>query len=165
MSVRLPSNFISIGACGTQSPVVLKLVQVTFFSSKYICIFTYNLHKSSVAQLCRWENWGTGKLNPLSMVLLFSVAKSCPTLCDPMDCSISVLSVLHHLPKFARVHVHCMTDAIQPSPLMLFSPSALSLSQHQGLFQWVSCLHQMTKILELQLQHQSFQWIFRVDLP
>ena len=94
-----------------------------------------------------------------------SVAQSCPTLCDPMDCSISVLSVLHHLPKFARVHVHCMTDAIQPSPLMLFSPSALSLSQHQGLLQWVICSHQMTKILELQLQHLSFPWIFRVDLP
>ena len=46
-----------------------------------------------------------------------------------------------------------------------FFSSAFNLSQHQGLFQWVICLHQMTKILELQLQHQSFQWIFRVDLP
>ena len=70
-----------------------------------------------------------------------SVAQSCPTLCDPMDCSISVLSVLYHLPKFARIHVHCISDAIQPPhPLMLSSPSALSFPQHQGFFQWVSYL-------------------------
>ena len=57
-----------------------------------------------------------------------------------MDCSIPGLSVLHHLPKFAQVHAHCMGDAIQPfHPLMPTSPSALNLSQHQGLFQWVSC--------------------------
>ena len=76
------------------------------------------------------------------------------------------IPVPYHLLKFAQVHVHCISDAIQPShPLMPSSPSALNLSQHQGLFQWVVCSHQMTKILELQLQHQSFQWIFRVDLP
>ena len=84
----------------------------------------------------------------------------------PMDCSLLGLSVPHHLLKFAQVHVHCISDAILPSqPLMPSSPSSLNLPQHQGLFQWVSCLHQMTKILELQLQHQSFQWVFRVDLP
>ena len=81
-----------------------------------------------------------------------------------MACSSPGLSVPHHLPKFAQVHVHCIGDAIQPShPLMPSSPTALNLSQHQGLFQWVSCLHQMTKILEF--QHQSFQWVFRVDFP
>ena len=83
----------------------------------------------------------------------------------PMDCSSPGLPVPHHL-KFAQVYVHCISEAIQPShPLMPFSPSALNLSQHQGLFQWVVCSHQMTKILELQLQHPSFQWILRVDLP
>ena len=74
----------------------------------------------------------------------------------------------HHLLELAQVHVHCIGDAIQPShPLMPSSPSALNLSQNQELFQWVVCSHQMTKILELelQLQHQSFQWILRVDLP
>ena len=87
-------------------------------------------------------------------------------LCDPVDCSRSGLSVLHHLLKSAQVHVYCIGDAIQPShPLMPSSPSALSLSQHQGLFQWVSCSHQMTKILEFQLQHQSFQRVFGVDFP
>ena len=95
-----------------------------------------------------------------------SVANLCPTLCNPMDCSMTGFPVPHHLQEFAQVHVHCIGDAVQPyHPLTSSSPSAFNLSQHQRLFQWVGCLHQMTKILELQLQHQSFQWIFRVDLP
>ena len=65
----------------------------------------------------------------------FSVAQLSPTLCDPMDCSRSGLSDPHHLPKFAQVHIHCISDAIQPlHPLMPSSPSTLNLSQHQGLF-------------------------------
>ena len=69
-----------------------------------------------------------------------SVAQMCPTLWNPMDCSTPGLPVPHHLPKFAPVHVHCIGDTIQPShPLTPSSPSALNLSQHQGLFQWVSC--------------------------
>ena len=65
-----------------------------------------------------------------------SVAQSCLTLHDPVDGSTSSLPVPHHLPEFAQVHVHCIGDAIQPShPLMPSSPSALNLSQHQGLFQ------------------------------
>ena len=76
----------------------------------------------------------------------------------PMDCNKPGLPVPHHLPKFAQVRVHCINDAIQPPhPLTPSSPSALNLSQHQGLFQWTSCLHQMTSILEFQLQHQSSQ--------
>ena len=91
-----------------------------------------------------------------------SAAKSCPTLCDPMDCSTQDFPVLHHLPEFAKTHVHWVGDAIQPShPLMPPFPSALNLSQHEGLFQRVGSLHQVAKILEL--QQQSFQWIFRVD--
>ena len=72
--------------------------------------------------------------------------------------------VPHHLPEFSQVHVHWISDAIQP-PHPLLPPSLLTLNlpQHQGLFQWVSCLHQVAKVLEPQLQHQSFQWIFRVD--
>ena len=84
----------------------------------------------------------------------------------PNCCCMPGLPVPHHLLKFAQVHVHCIGDANQPPhPLMLSSPSALSLSQHQGLFQGVDCSHQMTKILELQLQNQSFQQVFRVDFP
>ena len=65
-----------------------------------------------------------------------SVTQLCPALCDPMDCSTPGLPVPHHLPGFAQGHVHCIGDAIQPShPLIPSSPSALSLSQHQVLFQ------------------------------
>ena len=91
-----------------------------------------------------------------------SVTQSCLTLCDPMDCSTSGFPVLQYLPEFAQNHVHWVGDAIQPSHPV--SPcSALSLPQHQGLFQWVSSSHQVAKVLEFQLQHQFFQWIFRVD--
>ena len=86
--------------------------------------------------------------------------------CNPMDCSMPSFPVHHQFPEFVQVHVHCIGDAIQPSHSLLshFLP-ALNLSQHQGLFQWVSPSHQVAKVLEFQLQHQSFQWIFRVDLP
>ena len=93
-----------------------------------------------------------------------SVAKSCLTLCDPMDCSTPGLPVHCQLREFTQTHVHWVGDAIQPShPLSSPSPPAFNLSQHQGLFQWVSSSHQVAKVLELQLQHQSFQWIFRTD--
>ena len=88
------------------------------------------------------------------------------TLCDPKDSSTPSFPILHHLPELAQTHVHWVGDAIQPShPLLSPSPPAFSLSQHQGLFQWVSSLHEVAKVLELQLQHQSFQWTFRIDLP
>ena len=74
-------------------------------------------------------------------------------------------SVLHCLPEFAQTQVHWVSDAILPShPLSSPSPPAFSLSQHQDLFQWVGSLNKVAKVLEVQLQHQSFQWIFRVDL-
>ena len=89
--------------------------------------------------------------------------QSCLTLCNPTDCSMPGLPVHHQLPELAQTHVHQVGDAIQPShPLSSPSPPALNLSQHQGLFQ-VSSSHQVAKVLELQLQHQSFQWIFRTD--
>ena len=73
--------------------------------------------------------------------------------------------VYHQLPEFTQTHVHRVGDAIQPShPLSSPSPPALNLSQHQGLFQWVSSSHQVAKVLEFQLQHQSFQWVPRTDL-
>jgi len=92
------------------------------------------------------------------------VAQSCPTLCDPMDCSSPDFPVHHQLPELTQTHVHWIGDTIQPShPLSAPSPPTFNLSQHQGLFQWVSSLHQVAKVLEFQLQHQSFQWIFRTD--
>ena len=97
-----------------------------------------------------------------SSVQFSSVTQSCPTLCNPMNCSMPGLPVHHQLPEFAQTHVHWVGDVIQPShPLPSPSPPALNLSQHQGLFKWVSSLHQVAKVLEF--QHQSFQWIFRTD--
>ena len=81
----------------------------------------------------------------------------------PMDCSMPGLPVLHHLPELAQTHVHWISDAIQPShPLLSPSPSAFNLSQHQGLFQWVSSLHQVAKVLAFQFQH-SVQFSHSVE--
>ena len=92
-----------------------------------------------------------------------SVTQSCPALCEPMDCSTPGFPVHHKLPELAQTHVHQVSNAIQPShPLSPPSP-IFNFSQHQGLFQWVSSSHQVAKVLEFQLQHQSFQWIFRTD--
>ena len=97
------------------------------------------------------------KLDYLSVCC--SVTQLCPTLHNPTDCSTPGLPGPHHLPEFAQVHVHWAGEAIQPSHPLNSSPAALNLFHHQGLFQWVSCSHQVTKILELQLQHQPFRCI------
>ena len=106
-----------------------------------------------------WKAWVS-----LSSVHFSSVAQSCPTLCDPMDCSMPGFPVHHQLLEFTQTHVHWVGDAIQPShPLSSPSPPAFNLSQHQGLLKWISSLHQVAKVLDFQLQHQSLQWIFRAD--
>ena len=101
-----------------------------------------------------------------------SVTQSCPTLFNPMNGSTPGLPVYHQLPEFTQTHAHRVSDAIQPSyPLSSPSPPAFNLPQQQGLFKWVSSgelaqisLHQVAKVLEFQLQHQSFQWTPRTDL-
>ena len=94
-----------------------------------------------------------------------SVAQSCPTLCNPMNLSMPGLPVHHQLPESTQTQVHWVSDAIQPAhPLSSPSPPCLNLSQHQGLFKWVSSSNQMAKVLEFQLQHPSFQWTLRTDL-
>ena len=99
-----------------------------------------------------------------SSVQFSSVAQSCPTLCNPMNCSTPGLPVHHQLPEFTQTHVHQVSDAIQSShPLSSPSPPAPNPSQHQGLFHWVHSSHRVAKGLELQLQYQSFQWIVRTD--
>ena len=94
-----------------------------------------------------------------------SVAQSCPTLCNPMNCSMPSLPFHRQLLELALTHVHWIGDATQPShPLSSSSPPTFNLSQHQGLFQWASSSHQVwPKIFEFQLQYQSFQWILRTD--
>ena len=92
-----------------------------------------------------------------------SVAQSCSTLCDPMDSSMPGLPVHHQLLGFTQTHIHWVDDAIQPYHPLSSSTPALNPSQHQGLLQWISSLHQVAKVLEFQLQHQSFQRTFRAD--
>ena len=110
--------------------------------------------------------WHIGRLNSD----FSAVAQSCPTLCDPMNCSTPGFPVHHQFLELAQTHVHQVSDAIQPShPLSSTSPPAFNLCQHQGwcwqeLMRRADSSHQVAKVLEFQLQHQSFQWIFRTDL-
>ena len=98
------------------------------------------------------------------LVQFSSVIRPCPALCDPMNCSMPGFPVHHQLLKLAQTHVHRVSDAIQPThPLSSPSPPAFNLSQHQDLFQGVSSSHHVAKVLEFQLQHQSFQRIFKTD--
>ena len=128
--------------------------------SKAAVKFSETLQPADVT-LVAWSGHGWEYLHHCCCRL---ITQSCLTLCDPRDWSRPGFPVLHHLPELAQTHVLWVSDAIQPSyPLSSPSPPAFSLSQHQGLFQWVSSSHQVTKVLELQLQHQSFQWIFRTD--
>ena len=112
-----------------------------------------------------WESLGL-QGDQTSSVQFSSVTQSCLTLCDPMNPSTPGLPVHHQLLEFTKTHFHWVSDAIQPShPLSSLSPPAINLSQHQGLFQWVSSLHQVAEVLDLQLQHQSFQdWFPLGDL-
>ena len=87
-----------------------------------------------------------------SILQFSSVVQSCPTLCDPMNCSTPGLPVHHQLPEFTQTQVHRVGDDIQPShPLSSPSSPAPSPSQHQSLFQWVNSSHEVAKVLEFQL--------------
>ena len=101
----------------------------------------------------------------LLLVQFSSVIQSCPTLCDSMNRSTPGIPIHHQLLESTQTHVHWVSDAIQAChPLLSPSPPTLNLSQHQVLFKCVSSLHQVAKILEFLLQHQSFQWTPRTDL-
>ena len=94
-----------------------------------------------------------------------SVAQSCPTICDPMNCSTPGLPVYHQLLEFTQTHVHRVGDSTQLShPLSSPFPPAPNPSQHQSLFQWDNSSHEVAKVLEFKLQHQSLQWTPRTDL-
>ena len=95
------------------------------------------------------------KSDPRALFQFSSVARSCPTLCDPTDCSTQGFPVHYQLPEPAQTHVHRVGDTIQLShPLSSPSPPTFNLSRHQGLFQGVGSSHQVAKVLEFQLQHQ-----------
>ena len=127
-----------------------------------------NLSKSTRLENNRigiWRGPSHHTLHKPGSVQFSSVAQSCPTLWDPMNRSTPGLPVHYQLPESTQTHVHRVGDAIQPSrPLSSPAPPALNLSQHQGLFTWVSSSHQVAKVLEFQLQHQFFQWTPRTSL-
>ena len=91
-----------------------------------------------------------------------SVTQSYLTLCNFMNCSTPGFPVLHYLLELTQIHAHWWCHPIISFSLVP-SPSAFNLSQHQSLYQWAGSLHQVAKVLKLQFQHQSFQWIFRVN--
>ena len=98
-----------------------------------------------------------------TVMLISSVAQSCLTVFDPMNCSTPGFPVLHHLPECTQTHVHRVSDAIQPShPLSSPSPPAFNLSQHQSLFQWVDSSHQVARVLDLPMNIQD-RFPFRID--
>ena len=115
-----------------------------------------------------WLTLFFGAPKSLQMVIQFSSVQllSCVQLfVTAMNYSTSGFPVHHQLPEFTQTHVHRVGDAIQPShPMSSPSPPAPNPSQHQGLLQWVNSSHEVTKVLEFQLQHQSFQWTPRTDL-
>ena len=124
----------------------------------YVCMYVHTQHIYS------FTYWWTQVVSIswlLSIMLQWtqrgiqfsSVIQSCPTFCNPMNCSTPGLPVHHQLPEFTQTHVHRVSDAIQPShPLSFPSLPALNLSQNQGLFKWVSSSYQVAKVLEFQLQ-------------
>ena len=116
--------------------------------------------KQKLSHRCRRQrDWDRHIHIPFS-----SVSQSCPTLCDPMDWSMPGFPVYHQPWELIQTHVHQVGHAIQPYHPLSSSFPTFNLSQHQGLFKWVSSLDQVAKVLEFQLQHQSFLWIFRTDL-
>ena len=114
---------------------------------------------------CGWIN---NKRKRKKMCQVQLVQFSCSVVSDslwPHGLQHTGLPVHHQLPELTQTHVHWVGNAIQPShPLLSPSPPAFNLSQHQGLFKWVSSSHQVAIVSEFQLQHQSFQWTFRTDL-
>ena len=115
-----------------------------FFSSVILVAVILSVSKFTFAY---WQPRAQGEFCFSLMMLLFSYQFISDT-CDPMDCSMPGLPIPHCFPEFAQVHIHWIGDSIQPShPLSPSSLSAFSLSQHQGVFQWVDSSHQMAKVL------------------
>ena len=143
-----------------------KIINVCCFKSLFVTNLLYSMRMQLYVFLWNLQPKHLTLKPHILLALQFSTAtQSCPTLCNPMDCSTPGLPVHHQLLEFTQTHVHWIGDGIQPShPLSSPSPPAFNVSQHQGLSQRVSSLHQVAKVLEFQLQHQSFQWIFRTDL-
>ena len=165
MDCMSPTRFL----CGIFQTRILERVAISFTRGSY-----WPRDWIRVSSICRWilYRWATWEAcvahllfqstfleHLLCASCCYPVTKSCPTLCDLMDCSTPGSSVLHCLPEFTQTRVHWVSDAIQPShPLPSPSPPALSPSQHQGLFQRAGSSHQVVKVLEFQLQGTMLIW-------
>ena len=130
------------------------------FNSSLNMVKTFNIEVSHFYEVHSWVFCALIIIMSLIAFLKFhlynylfsSVAQSCPTLCDPMNCSTPGLPVHHHLPEFTQTQVHRVGDAIQPShPLSSPSPPAPNPSQHQILFQWVNSSHEVAQVQKFQL--------------
>ena len=147
--------------------------QLSFFCVFYIFLYIFTLclsfsHLVNFGLICLMLSYGCvipGFLFLWPTFQFSSVTQLCPTPCDPMNHSTPGLPVHHKLLESTHTHDHWVSDAIQPShPLLSPSLPAPNPSQHQGLFQWVNSSHEVAKVLEFQLQHQSFQWTPRTDI-
>ena len=162
------STFKSVGSARSQSPrrktlyTVCASFRIFHCSGLILVLYCWetNYHKLSILKQIK---------NYYFSVQFRSVTHSCSTLCDTTDCKTSGFPVHHQLPELVQTHFHWLGDSIQPShPLLSPLPPVFSLSQHQGLFQWVSSLHQVAKVLEFQLQISPFNEYsglisFRID--
>ena len=143
--------FEQISWSRTSNPIIHKVVwALDYFSNFLLLWFTDGKRIWSGIAVDHFlvpMNW-YGIIPLKTRIQFSSVPQLCPTLCYPMDCSMSGLPVHHQLPEFTQTHVHWVGDAIQPShPLLSPSPLPFNVSQHQSLFQWVSSSHQVAKVL------------------
>ena len=152
------------GQITKQEKIFINQIPAKGIESKIYNEFLQLNNKKTIQLKYRHRNWRdifpkktvSEKCSKSLVISSVQFSRLCPTLCDPMNRSTPGLPVHHQLPESTQTHVHRVDDAIQPShPLSSPSPPALNLSQHQGLFQWVSSLHQVAKVLEFQLQHQG----------
>ena len=145
--------------------IKLQFISYVQFVSHNINNKSYNARNSpgiKFKSICKILSYQTNDFS--SNIQFSSVIQSCPTLCNPTDCSMPGFPVHQQLPELTQKYLQGVSDAIQPShPLSSPSPPAPNPSQHQSLFQWVNSSQEVAKVLEFQLQHQSFWLIFRTD--
>ena len=126
-------------------------------------VLTHNNFNEYRAGRRTLQNARSGKKRKCGRNIVVQSLSHVRFLVTPWTAALQASLSFHPPPEFAQTYPHWLSDTIQPSPLSPTSLPDLNLSQHQGLFQWVSSSHQVARVLELQLQHQSFQWMFRVD--
>ena len=142
---------------GSSSNQVSSSKQVSFIGGRFF--FNHLSHQGSLQSWLR-----LGCILKMRDAEYVSLCRKDQDVCVCVDCSTLGFPVHHHLLEPTQTHLQCNNDAIQPSHSLSYpSPPTFNLSQHQGLFKWVSSLHHVPKVLEFQLQHQSFQWIIRTD--